>query len=69
MYRTAIAGIAWVLLGLSLVAGIVYVIADKYGLNRAYRGGAQRRPPETKSRAASSHQTLQYSVSVRGCCS
>jgi hypothetical protein len=56
MYRTVIgtvAGIAWVLLGLSLIAGIVYVIADKYRLNKVYPGGAQRRPPDTKSRAAS----------------
>jgi len=58
MYRTVIGtvvGMAWVLLGLSLVAGIAYVIADKYRLNRAYPGGAQRRPPDTKSRAASTH--------------
>ncbi|HXJ46303.1 MAG TPA: hypothetical protein VNK47_06485 [Candidatus Dormibacteraeota bacterium] len=56
MYRTVIGtvvGIAWVLLGLSLVAGIVYVIADKYRLNRVYSGGAQRRPPDSTNRATS----------------
>lgn len=42
-------------LGLSLVAGIVYVITDKYKLNRVYPGGAQRRPPDTNSRTAASH--------------
>jgi hypothetical protein len=55
MYRTVIGtveGIAWTLLGLSLVAGVVYFVANKYHLNKVRPGGAPSTQPGTKSRAA-----------------